>query len=163
MSPRAAAFSRRPLSARDAAHAAPILASLEPWSTLGFASAGLERHLSGAPDDADSTKQRWALCLDDALAGVAVVRAPWLRGPYLETIAVFPHAQGRGIGAGFLALMEADARAAHQSNTWLCVSAFNHAAQRFYARQGYTKVAHLDGLIRPDQDEHLMRKRLDLT
>ena len=48
----------------------------------------------------------------------------------------------------------------HYRNLWLCVSAFNVAAQRFYARHGFERVATLAGLLRDGDDELLMRKRL---
>ena len=94
------------------------------------------------------------------LAGGMIIRDPWLVGPYLQTIAVLPVFQSSGIGGLMLDWFEARARLARQRNIWLCVSAFNSAAQKFYLAHGWEHIADLPDLIREGDGELLMRKRL---
>jgi diamine N-acetyltransferase len=100
------------------------------------------------------------MCIAGALAGGMVIRDPWLVGPYLQTIAVLPGHQGSGAGGLMLAWFEARARLTHQRNIWLCVSAFNTEAQRFYQAHGWQRVADLPDLIRDGDGEIMLRKRL---
>src|SRR5262249_3711817 len=83
---------------------------------------------------------------------------PWLAGPYLQMLAVLPTHQNHGIGGRLLAWFEDEARL-HFRNLWLCVSAFNIDAQRFYARHGYVHLATLHDLMRAGDGELRLRKR----
>ena len=103
---------------------------------------------------------RLALLLDNALAGAAVVRPGWLRGPYLQFLAVVPGAQGRGIGSAFMAWMEREARDAKERNLWVAASEINTGAIRLYERQGFKQIATLDDLAWDGRAEIFMRKRL---
>src|SRR5207248_4635940 len=93
------------------------------------------------------------------LAGAVIILSSWLAGPYLQMLAIMPAYQNRGIGAAILVWFESEARD-HFRNLWLCVSACNVHAQRFYRMHGYQRVATLEGLLRDGDDELLMRKRL---
>ncbi len=93
------------------------------------------------------------------LAGAVIIFNPWLAGPYLQMLAILPAHQKRGIGARVLAWLESEARG-HFRNLWLCVSGFNTDAQRFYRLHGFEQVTTLEGLLRDEDDELLMRKRL---
>ena len=104
--------------------------------------------------------QRLALMLDGEIAGAAVVRPGWLRGPYLQFLAVVPAAQGRGIGSAFIGWMEREARAAKERNLWVAASEINTGAIRLYERQGFAPIAKLDDLAWDGRAEILMRKRL---
>jgi ribosomal protein S18 acetylase RimI-like enzyme len=72
-------------------------------------------------------------------------------------LAVLPDWQGRGIGSVILRRIEEEMK---PKNVWVCVSSFNRAAERFYIRNGFEHVGPLPGLLRPQFDELLMRKRL---
>lgn len=102
----------------------------------------------------------FALHCDQELAGAVLVRSPWMAGPYLNILAVFPSHQRKGLGAAVLDWLVAEARAAEARNAWLCVSAFNVPARRFYEAHGFAEAARLDGLLVDHEDELLMRKRL---
>jgi ribosomal protein S18 acetylase RimI-like enzyme len=101
-----------------------------------------------------------ALSIDGAVAGAAVVRPGWLRGPYLQFLAVVPEAQGRGIGGALLAWMEREARGAKERNLWVAASEINTGAIRLYERFGFRQIATLDDLAWDGRAEILMRKRL---
>jgi len=142
-----------PVRARVLAEA---VATLSPWSDLFFTAAGLETYLT-RPDPA---LFRYAVLSGGDLAGVIGVRSPWLRGPYLEQLAILPGFQGRGIGGGLLGWMEARA-AGRAKNLWVLSSDFNEGALRFYEANGFERIAPLEDLVRPGYGEILLRKRLD--
>jgi GNAT superfamily N-acetyltransferase len=130
------------------------MASMDPWRRLGYGVSALQRYLvTDSP-----ALVRHEIAVEGECAGVVAVRAPWLRGPYLELLAVLPAHQGRGIGAAVLRWLEAEAAPAR--NLWVMVSAFNEGARRFYARHGFVEVGAVPGLVREGFDEVLMRKAL---
>jgi ribosomal protein S18 acetylase RimI-like enzyme len=132
------------------------LAQIDPWAGLGYGAEALARYL-GRPDPA---LIRFAVEHgEDSRAGLLAIRHPWLRGPYMEMLAIFPAHQGHGLGATVVAWAAAQARM-NSANLWACVSDFNAPARRFYAAQGFMEVAPLDGLVSPGQSEILLRKRL---
>ena len=137
-----------------AASLADRMATLDPWRRLDYEVAALRRYLA-----TDSPALvRHEIAVGGECAGVVAVRAPWLRGPYLELLAVLPEHQGRGIGAAVLRWLEAEAAPAR--NLWVMVSAFNEGARRFYARHGFVEVGTVPGLVREGFDEVLMRKAM---
>ena len=105
-------------------------------------------------------RQRLALTLDGALGGAAVVRPGWLRGPYLQFLAVVPAVQGRGIGSAFLAWMEREARAAKERNLWVAASEINTAPSASTSGTALRRSPKLDDLAWDGRAEILMRKRL---
>ena len=143
----------RPLAAADIVTLAPALAVMDPWRRLGFTAVGLAAYLGRE----DAALTRMVIELDGRPAAALALRRPWLRGPYVELLAVLPAAQGRGLGR---ALVEW-AAAQGGGNLWACVSAFNGAARAFYARAGFVEVAPLADLVAEGADEILLRRRLD--
>ncbi|MGE5505827.1 MAG: N-acetyltransferase family protein [Actinomycetota bacterium] len=144
----------RPLEAADIGQLAQALAGIDPWLHLGYSAAALAGWLGR--DDAALT--RLAATRGGALAGVLGVRSPWLRGPYVELLAVLPGHQGFGLGRTLLdAAVERSGQAA---NLWACVSASNVPARNFYRRCGFAEVAPLPDLVADGEDEILLRKRL---
>lgn len=140
----------------ETARLGDAIGQMDPWRTYGYPASALTRMLAmvepGAP--------RFAFFLDDCVVGAAVIRAAWLRGPYLQFLALLPEAQGRGVGTAFMAFMEREARAAEERNLWVAASEINDGAIRFYERHGFVRVAALDGLAYDDRVEFLLRKRL---
>jgi GNAT superfamily N-acetyltransferase len=142
----------RPMTDAAAAHLAPRMAGMDPWRRLDYEAAALQHYLvTDSPG-----LSRYQIAVDGQCAGVVAVRSPWLRGPYLELLAVLPGHQGRGIGAAVLRWLEAQAEPAR--NLWVVVSAFNEGARRFYARHGFAEVGAVPGLVREGFDEILMRR-----
>jgi hypothetical protein len=50
----------------------------------------------------DPGARRFLLVDAGRAVGAAVIRDPWLRGPYIELMALFAEAQGRGLGGAFV-------------------------------------------------------------
>ncbi len=140
----------------DADILGPAITSMEPWARLGLSAEQMIGFLAGSNENL----RCFSIWHGRDRAGVAVVRFPWLSGPYLNLLAVLPAFQHKGLGCAALSWMEAEALAAGARNCFLCVSAFNTAAHAFYRWNGYACAATLHDLIKDGEDEILMRKRL---
>ena len=145
------------LRAEDAKVVADKLATINPWLALGYSAAQLENYLSAG----DPSLHRYAVVIDEMIAGVVAVRYPWLRGAYLELIGLFPDQQGRGLGTSILQWMEEETNP-WAMNCWVLVSSFNDAAKRFYLRRGFREIANIEALVSLQSTELLLRKVLRL-
>src|SRR5262245_14474110 len=130
------------------------IAAIAPWSAMNYPADALARFLA-APDSGTS---RYLVKVEGAEAGVMSVRFPWLKGPYLELLALLPPFQHRGLGASLMAWFEREGLNLGARNLWVCASSFNHGALRFYGRQGFKPAATLQGLVTDGYDEVLLRK-----
>ncbi|WP_158007444.1 GNAT family N-acetyltransferase [Methyloceanibacter stevinii] len=135
---------------------AAVLATMAPWSTLAIPEDGLSRFLAGG----DEGTRQYAITVDGATAGVVCTRFPWLKGPYVELLAVLPGHQGHGLGTKALTFVEAEAKRAGARNVWVCASEFNGLARRFYERRGFVEVGTLPDLVTDGFAEVLFRKAL---
>ncbi len=144
------------MTAEAADHLAVRIAEIDPWRRLAIPVDRI-RWLFEAGHGSEVR----AIQIGHRPVGAVVVQCNWLLGPYLQHLSVLPEAQARGAGTLALAWLEEIARQDHQSNIWLCVSAFNCQARAFYARHGFVETATLPDLIRPGEDEILMRRRLE--
>lgn len=149
-------FRLAPLSPREGQTLGPQIAAMFPWSAYGYPASALSRFLAAAEPGAS----RLGFVVDGDVVGCAVIRPIWLRGPYLNFLALLPAAQRRGIGGAFLDWMESEARAAEDRNMWVAASEINAGAIRLYERYGFHKTALLDALVYDDRNEVLFRKRL---
>ncbi len=126
-----------PMSAAAADVLGAGAAVIDPWAHYGFDAA------------------RMTSLLEASREGVANYQVEC--GSALQMLFVTPACQRRGIGTAILTWLESEAHG-HFRNLWLCVSAFNTDAQRFYRAHGFERVATLEGLMRAGDDELLMRK-----
>ena len=105
----------------------------------------------------DAGAARYVVSVKGEEAGVVSVRHPWLKGPYLELLALLPQAQtkasARASWPGSKRGLKHGAR-----NLWVCASSFNARALRFYERHGFARAATLPGLVADGYDEILLRK-----
>ncbi len=138
----------------DGEWAARLLSSSEPWITLGR---GYESCLAACTSGTD---RLYIARAGAPRCGMALVRERGLAGaPYLVSIAVAPDFRSRGVGAVLLDFVEGLFRGRYR-HLFLCVSAFNPRARRFYEREGYDAVGVLRDFIIEGADEVLMVKRL---
>jgi len=135
--------------------ASEMLATMDPWLTLGYSSENLLKLLRRK----DSALSRYWVLLSQEPAGVVCVRNPWLRGPYLELLAVFSPYQNMGIGSQIMRWIEEQARP-KSGNVWVLVSSFNGRARKFYRSNGFYEITTLPDLVKPGYDEILLRKTL---
>jgi len=145
----------RALGDGEAAMLAAECAAMEPFLALGFSATGLANYLR-RPDPGCF---RFAIGTDTAPAGVLVLRWPWLRGPFIELLALLPAAQGRGLGRAVITWAAAEAQKV-SANLWATVSDFNAPARAFYLRSGFVEIAELPGLLGEGGSEILLRRHL---
>lgn len=145
-----------PMTAAAAGTLGPLLARIDPWQRYRFTPQALTAFL--ASDEADAA--RFTINADRALAGAVAVKRNWLRGPYLQFLAVLPVFQRQGIGSRVLDWFEREAMHGGAQNLWIAASDFNASALAFYENRGFVRVALLPDLVAEDTAEILLRKRL---
>ncbi len=105
----------------------------------------------------DSAREVHVAMMDQQIAGVLILHLAGLLNGYIQILAVHPDWRGRGIGSQLMHF--AEKRIFRQSpNVFLCVSAFNHRAQKFYQRLGYQRVGELPDFLVQGQAEIILRK-----
>lgn len=139
----------------DAGVISSMVVSMDPWRALGYSEPSIQAYILRG----DPALHRFAVRIDGALAGVVFLRYPWLFGPYIEFIAIFPSRQKHGTGRAIVQWMESELRGISK-NIWALVSSFNIEARRFYGRMGFREVAPIADLVRTGCEEILIRKPL---
>ena len=142
----------RPLrDAGEARYCAGFMVSSDPWITLGITLDRLLERLT------DPTREIHVATVGEEINGVLILFLDGVLKGYIQTIAVHPNWQSRGVGAR---LMEfAEERIFNLSpNVFLLVSSFNTEAQKFYKRLGYQCVGELANFVIQGHSEILMRK-----
>jgi [ribosomal protein S18]-alanine N-acetyltransferase len=144
----------RPADAGDAAWAAALMSTSDPWITLGR---GFEASLRACNSTLDLLE---IAELGGERCGFVLVRPSGVAGaPYIVSIAVSAPFRSRGVGAALLAHVERTYRG-RSRHLFLCVSSFNPRARAFYERHGFSAVATLTDFLIEGADEILMYKRL---
>jgi ribosomal protein S18 acetylase RimI-like enzyme len=151
----ATALSIRPATTDDREWSAQLMASSEPWITLGR-KLDTCRIICHNPEYvvfvAHEGESRYGFVL--------LHRRGVVGSPYLATIAVHPDWRSRGIGSRLIRFAE-DYFRSHARHIFLCVSSFNHRARILYERLGYRQVGELPDYLIDGASEYLMHKRLD--
>lgn len=145
----------RPIArALEAEQCAAIMASSEPWITLGRT---FERCLETVRDE---TREVFvALDHDDQVAGFILLNMAGAFVGYIQTIAVRADLRGGGIGTHLI--VYAERRIFRDSpNVFMCVSSFNNRARALYERLGYELVGELRNFIVSGHSEYLLRKTI---
>jgi ribosomal protein S18 acetylase RimI-like enzyme len=142
----------RPL--RDAAEAsvcARFMAVSEPWLTLGYPEERVLRRLT------DPAREVHVAEIENQIVGVLMLNLTGPLSGYIQTIAVHPDWRNHGLGTRLMRF--AEERIFRQSpNVFLCVTAFNTRAQKFYERLGYRQAGELENYLQQGHTEILMRK-----
>ena len=142
----------RPLHGDDEARDCTArLMEFGPWRTVGIPAEKLFKDLTNP--------QREVLVaeLGQQIAGVLILHLGGSFDGYIQILAVFPEFQGRKLGGQIMKFAE-EKIFQNSKNVFLCVSDFNHRAQKFYERLGYQKVGELKNFLIADQNEILLRK-----
>ena len=142
------------LEPRICASLAAAIVAIPPWSVMSYPADAMARFLAAS----DGGASRYLVDIGGEQAGAVSVRFPWLKGPYLELLALLPRFQSQGIGASILAWFEQEGLRLGARNLFVCASSFNARALRFYARHGFQPAATLPGLVADGYDEILLRK-----
>lgn len=137
----------------EARTCARLMATSEPWVTLGR---GFEASLRGVQDP---TREVYLARDGEEIVGFVILCMTGAFVGYVQTICIHPDRRGQGLGSRLLAF--AEERILDESpNVFMCVSSFNHDAQRLYQRLGYQVVGELTDYIVQGHSEILLRKTL---
>jgi ribosomal-protein-alanine N-acetyltransferase len=140
-------------SSPDLRECAMIMASSEPWITLGRTYDDSLALLS-RPD-----REVYGAFANDELLGFVVIAMTGAFVGYVQTIAVRAEARNRGVGSTLLTF--AEERIWRESpNVFMCVSSFNPRARALYERMGYRVVGELEEFVVSGHSEILLRKTL---
>jgi ribosomal-protein-alanine N-acetyltransferase len=135
----------------DAEACARLMASSEPWLTLGRSYEASLRVVQ------DPSREVYVAREAQTLVGFVILCMTGAFVGYIQTVLVHPGRRGQGIGSRLLAF--AEERILRESpNTFMCVSSFNHDARRLYERSGYCVVGELTDYIVAGCSEILLRK-----
>lgn len=143
---------------RDAiASLAAHVAAMDPWRQYpSYSAVQITRYLEsivpGAP--------RLLIRSEPDVIGAVGLKLDWLRGHYLQFLAVLPAYQGCGIGAATLAWLDGKAKEHGARNLFVLSSEFNNRAIRFYERHGFRRIASLPDLVTDGITEIMLRKKL---
>jgi [ribosomal protein S18]-alanine N-acetyltransferase len=144
----------RPLAgAAEAAACAGLMASSEPWLTLGRTYEASLRIIS------DPTREVAVAARGQAgeIAGFVIICMTGAFVGYIQTVCVAPEERGRGLGTRLVE--HAEERIFRESpNVFLCVSSFNPDARRLYERLGYETIGELTDYLVRGHSEILLRK-----
>ncbi|MEP7346078.1 MAG: GNAT family N-acetyltransferase, partial [Gemmatimonadaceae bacterium] len=144
----------RRLEGDEEAHAcAAIMATSEPWMTLGRnyeASLAVVRN----PD-----REAWVAVADGQVVGFIVLAMRGGFPGYLQSIGVHEGWRSRRVGRALLSRVEA--RVFEETpNVFLCVSSFNPRARSFYEANGYQHIGTVPDYVVAGHNELIMRKSL---
>jgi [ribosomal protein S18]-alanine N-acetyltransferase len=137
----------------DARECARLMASSEPWLTLGR-SYDTSLHIIQDP-----TREVFILRGEGKLAGFLILCMTGAFVGYIQTICIHPDHRGQGLGSKLVTF--AEQRIFRESpNVFMCVSSFNQDARRLYERLGYQVVGELTDYIVRGHSEILLRKTI---
>ena|SRR5215208_6429437 len=144
----------RPLAGDEEARAsAKIMASTEPWITLGRS---FDRCLQTMHDE---ELERYVAMSDGEVVGFILVAMRGAFVGYIKSVAVREDQRNKGLGSQLMAF--AEERVFRDSpNVFICVSSFNRRARALYERLGYEPVGELRDFIVRGYDELLLRKTI---
>jgi ribosomal-protein-alanine N-acetyltransferase len=140
-------------SARDAEWAAGVMAQSEPWVTLDT---GYQRSLGLL---SNASRERYLAARAGVPAGFLMISMQGAFVGYVQLLGVAAESRGQGVGKALIEF--AEQRIFRETpNVFICVSDFNHDAQRFYAKMGYRRVGELPDFIMAGHAEILLRKTI---
>ena len=144
----------RPIQRRHEIEAcARMMAASEPWITLQCDYAAALRILSRPGKEIH-------LAVSGAeIIGFILLNLKGAFVGYIQSICVAPQWRGQGVGRKLVDFAEERVFGQHP-NMFICVSSFNHDAQRFYRRIGYEVVGELKNYLVEGHSEILLRKSI---
>ena len=132
---------------------ARMMAASEPWITLQRDYAASLRNLSS------TEKEIHVAARGSEILGFIVLNLHGGFVGYIQSICVAPEWRGRAVGRALVAFAE-ERVFKEFPNMFICVSSFNHGAQRFYRSLGYEVVGELKDYVVDGHSEILLRKTI---
>jgi ribosomal protein S18 acetylase RimI-like enzyme len=107
----------------------------------------------------DPTREVYVARDESGIAGFLILCLTGAFVGYIQTVCIDPRCRGRGLGSKLVEF--AERRILQVSpNVFMCVSSFNHDAQRLYERLGYRIVGELTNYLVQGHSEILLRKTI---
>jgi len=132
---------------------ARVMASTEPWITLGRDYEACLARLHRPELEAIVARR------GGEAVGFILLHPTGVAGsPYIASVAAAEEARGTGVGTALVRF--AEARYPDARHMFLCVSSFNTGARRLYERLGYRQAGELPDYVIEGASEILMHKRL---
>jgi ribosomal-protein-alanine N-acetyltransferase len=148
-----ASITIEPAQDPDLEYCVQLMASTEPWITLGRTEEASRTILRRAGSEVYIARE------GGRRVGFILLHPYGLAGsPYISSVAVEEDARGRGIGSQLLAF--AESHFAGRRHLFLCVSSFNLRAQDLYRRLGYDCLAEFPNYVVEGHSELLFYKKL---
>lgn len=136
----------------DLTYCARLMSESEPFASLKIDFEKSQLAMRG------DYKEVYLAKVDNVIAGFVVVQFYGVLRGYIQTICVVPDYRRKGIGSALLKFSE-ETLLKRFPNVFLCVTSYNHEAQKLYYRLGYEKVGELKDHIIKGADEYILRKQ----
>lgn len=131
---------------------AELMSQSEPFAALQFDYEKCKLAVRG------DYKEVYIVFVENTFAGFVVLQFFGLLRGYIQTICIQPGHRGKGIGTALLKFSE-EKLLKQFPNVFMCVTSFNHRAQKLYYSLGYEKVGVLTNHIIQGADEYILRKQ----
>jgi ribosomal protein S18 acetylase RimI-like enzyme len=131
---------------------AELMSQSEPFNTLRFNYEKCKLSVRG------DYKEVYIASEGNEFLGFVVLQFYGTLRGYIQTICICPNHRGKGIGTSLIKFSEEKLLKIFP-NVFLCVTSFNHEAQKLYYRLGYEKIGELKDHIIEGADEYILRKQ----
>jgi len=144
---------RRLSTAEESLHCANLMATSEPWITLGRT---VEESLTLVNDPA---REVYVAHHQGAFRGFVILIVRGALVGYIQIIAVTHEARGTGAGTELIRFAE-NRIFSEFPNAFLCVTDTNNRARALYERLGYELIGEIPNYLVQGKSEFLMRKTI---
>ncbi len=137
----------------DIQAAARLMASNEPWVTLGRT---YEKCLATIRNP---LAESYVAKVDGEVMGLAIIQLKGALVGYIQTLLIAEQYRGHTLGNQLITFLENRIYEV-SPNVFMCVSDFNVDAQRLYKRMGYEVIGEIKNYIADGHSEILLRKTI---
>jgi [ribosomal protein S18]-alanine N-acetyltransferase len=141
------------LEEADKKAAAQLMASNDPWVTLGRT---YEKCLATIRNP---LAEAYVAKVDDVVMGLAIIQLKGALVGYIQTLLIAEEYRGHTLGHQMITYLE-NRIYEFSPNVFMCVSDFNKDAQRLYAKMGYEVIGEIKNYIAEGHSEILLRKTI---
>lgn len=143
---------RRTTDEQEINACALLMSESEPFATLKVDYEKCRISMNG------DYREIYVATLNNQFAGFVVLSLVGVLKGYIQTLCLKPEYRGQGIGTALIKFSE-DRFSKEFPNVFICVSSFNHRAQKLYYSLGYEKIGELKDHLIAGSDEYILRKQ----
>ncbi len=137
--------------AQKIAACAKMMSATDPWITYTMDYSYCLKAFEG------ECKEIYVLEDEHEIVGFVIVQVGGSFKGYIQTLCVSEKLRGQGLGKKMLQFCEERIRRI-SPNIFICVSSFNKGAMKLYYEFGFKLVGELNGFVKEDLTELLLRK-----